>query len=44
MEKIVYAYTVHITQTLQVIIFSHNTDKALYELYVTIESQVCNFS
>jgi len=35
---------VHSTHASQVIICNHNTDKVLYELYVSTLNQVCNFS
>jgi len=37
-------HTVHGTHASQVTICSHNTDKVLYELYVSTFNQVCNFS
>jgi len=39
----VYAYTVHSTLALQVIICGHNTD-VLYELYVSTLNQMCNLA
>ena len=40
----VYPHTVHSTHASQVTICSHNTDDALYSLYVSTLNQVCNFS
>jgi len=36
--------SVHSTHASQVILCSCNTDKVLYELYVSTLNQVCNFS
>jgi len=38
-----HTHTVHDTYALQVTICRHNTDDALYSLYVSTFNRVCNF-